>query len=61
MIDITARFNGADTPKATIAMSLEDAAAVSSGKETPVQMFMNGRMYIDRDMAFAMALQPLLT
>lgn len=61
MTEITATFNGADTPRAIIAMSMDDAAAVSSGRETPVQMFMNGRMTIDGDMAFAMALQPLLT
>lgn len=57
---ITAIFNGAETPKAIISMSMDDAAAVSSGKEMPVQLFMNGRMAVDGDIAFAMALQPLL-
>lgn len=59
--EITAVFNGADTPRATLALTLEDAAAVSSGQTNPVQLFMNGGLYIDGDMAFAMGLQPLLT
>ena len=58
---ITAMFNGAQSPKATISLSLEDAAAVSSRQESPIQLFMNGRLAIDGDMAFAMGLQPLLT
>lgn len=60
-VEITAMFNGVQTPKATITLSMEDAAAVSSGKESPIQLFMNGRLAIDGDMAFAMGLQPLLT
>lgn len=59
--EITAVFNGAQSPKATIALSMADAAAVSSGQESPIQLFMNGRLSIDGDMAFAMGLQPLMT
>ncbi len=59
--EITATFNGAETPKATISLAMEDAAAVSSGQESPIQLFMNGRLGIEGDMSFAMGLQPLLT
>ncbi|MDY6903560.1 MAG: SCP2 sterol-binding domain-containing protein [Thermodesulfobacteriota bacterium] len=58
---LTVTFNGAETPRTAISISMDDVAALGSGKELPVQLFMNGRMAVDGDIAFAMALQPLLT
>lgn len=58
---ISAVFNGAEFPKVTLKLSMEDANRISSGQDNPIQLFMSGRMEIDGDMAFAMALQPLFS
>jgi len=58
---ITATFNGARQPAATLKLSLADARALTARKDTPIQMFMNGRLQIEGEMAFALAMQPLFT
>jgi putative sterol carrier protein len=40
---------------------MEDANLISSGKESPINLFMSGKMKIEGDMTFAMKLQPLFT
>ncbi|MBN1364606.1 MAG: SCP2 sterol-binding domain-containing protein [Syntrophaceae bacterium] len=57
--EITVIFNGAQAPKATLKLSMQEANLISSGKESPVNLFMSGKMKIEGDMAFAMRLQPL--
>lgn len=57
--EITATFNGGQTPKVILRLSMEDASRINSGQESPIQLFMGGRMEIDGEMAFAMMLQPL--
>jgi hypothetical protein len=57
--EITATFNRADTPGATLRLSMPEANLISCGKESPVNLFMSGKMKIEGDMAFAMRLQPL--
>lgn len=59
--DITLIFNSSREPKAVFNLSMEDAGRISRGQETPVQLFMGGRMKIDGEIAFAMSLQPLFT
>ncbi|MFO8049842.1 MAG: SCP2 sterol-binding domain-containing protein [Desulfosudaceae bacterium] len=58
---ITAVFNGADTPAATFKLALEDARDLTARRESPIQLFMNGKLQIDGEMAFAMTLQPLFS
>ena len=58
---ITAMFNCSETPKAIMRMSIHDANQVSSGKESPINLFMSGKMKIEGDISFAMRLQPLFT
>lgn len=57
--EIGATFNGAQSPKATLSLSMEDANKVSSKKESPIQLFLGGKLSIDGEMAFALGLQPL--
>ncbi|MBN1471982.1 MAG: SCP2 sterol-binding domain-containing protein [Syntrophaceae bacterium] len=59
--EITATFNGTDKPRVVLRLSMEDANLISSGKDSPVNLFMSGRMKIEGDMAFAMKTQPLFT
>ena len=59
--EITATFNIAEKPKAILRLSMQDANLISSGKESPINLFMSGKMKIEGDMAFAMKLQPLFT
>jgi len=59
--EITATFNGNDKPRAVLRLSMEDANLISSGKDSPVNLFMSGKMKIEGDMAFAMKTQPLFT
>ncbi len=58
---ITATFNGAQTPAVTLKLKMEDARELTAGKESPVQAFMAGKLQIEGEMGFAMALQPLFT
>ena len=57
--EITATFNGADKPRAILRLSMQDANLISSGKESPINLFMSGKMKIESDITFAMKLQPL--
>ena len=57
--DITVTFNGAQTPKVGLRLSMEDANRINRGEGNPIQLFMSGRIEIDGEMAFAMMLQPL--
>jgi len=57
--EITAIFNGAEKPNAVLRLSMQDANMISSGKESPINLFMSGKMKIEGDIAFAMKLQPL--
>lgn len=59
--EITAIFNGTDKPRAVLRLSMQDANLISSGKDSPVNLFMSGKMKIEGDMAFAMKTQPLFT
>ncbi len=59
--EITATFNGTDKPRAVLRLSMEDANLISSGKDSPVNLFMSGKMKIEGDMAFALKTQPLFT
>jgi hypothetical protein len=59
--EITVTFNNAQTPKTVLRLSMQDANLISSGKESPINLFMSGKMKIEGDMAFAMKLQPLFT
>ena len=57
--EITAIFNGAEKPIAVLRLSMQDANMISGGKESPINLFMSGKMKIEGDIAFAMKLQPL--
>jgi putative sterol carrier protein len=57
--EIAVTFNNAQPPKALLRLSMQDANLISNGKESPVNLFMSGKMKIEGDMAFAMKLQPL--
>ncbi|MDY6832247.1 MAG: SCP2 sterol-binding domain-containing protein [Thermodesulfobacteriota bacterium] len=59
--DISGTFNGAQTPKMGLRLSMEDANRINRGEENPIRLFMRGRMETDGEMAFAMMLQPLFT
>lgn len=59
--EITATFNDTQNPKSILKLSLENANLINSGKESPINLFMSGKMKIEGDMAFAMKLQPLFT
>ena len=59
--EITATFNDTQNPKALLRLSLENANLINSGKESPINLYMSGKMKIDGDIAFAMKLQPLFT
>ena len=59
--EITATFNDTQNPKSILKLSLENANLINSGKESPINLFMAGKMKIEGDMAFAMKLQPLFT
>jgi putative sterol carrier protein len=58
---ITATFNGAQTPATTLKLAIEDARALTARKETPIQMFMSGKLQIEGEMGFALAMQPLFS
>ena len=60
-IPITAVFNSAPAPKAVFRLSMENAKELLGRRSNPVQMFMNGTLKIDGDIAFAMALQQFFT
>jgi putative sterol carrier protein len=57
--EITATFNMAENPKAVLRLSMQDANLIIGGKESPINLFMSGKMKMEGDMAFAMKLQPL--
>ncbi len=59
--EITATFNGAPQPAVTLKLAMEDARALTARQDTPIQMFMSGKLQIEGEMAFAMALQPLFS
>jgi len=59
--EITATFNDTQNPKALLRLSLENANLINSGKESPINLYMAGKMKIEGDIAFAMKLQPLFT
>jgi len=53
-------FNGADSPSVTFKAALEDWAKVQSGELPGPMAFMQGKLKIDGDMGFAMALGNLM-
>ncbi len=57
---ITIVFNGADAPRTVMKMKTSDARALAKKEANPVNLFMAGQVKIEGDMAFAMALQPIL-
>ena len=59
--EITATFNDTQKPKSILKLSVENANLINSGKESPINLFMSGKMKIEGDMGFAMKLQPLFT
>ena len=60
-VEITATFNGAQQPAVTLKMGMEEARAVTAREETPIQMFMSGKLQLEGEMAFAMTLQPIFS
>ena len=58
---IVVTFNGGNSPKAILRLSMENAKTLVSKKENPVQMFMAGKLRIEGDLGFAMSTQPLFT
>lgn len=56
---ITFVFNGSETPKATIRLTMDNLAGIIGKKENPVNLFMSGQLQIDGDMGLAMNLQTL--
>ncbi|MEW6076606.1 MAG: SCP2 sterol-binding domain-containing protein [Thermodesulfobacteriota bacterium] len=58
---ITATFNGAKTPACTLKLAIEDARTLTARKDTPIQMFMSGKLQIEGEMSFALAMQPLFS
>jgi putative sterol carrier protein len=54
-------FNGSESPKVIFKAALEDWAKVSSGEIPGPTAFMSGKLKIDGDMSFAMALGNLMT
>lgn len=57
--EITVIFNNVDSPRATLLLSMESANLISSGTESPVNLFMSGKLKIEGDITLAMKLQPL--
>lgn len=58
--EITVVFNGAESPQVTFKAALEDWAKIQSGELAGPTAFMTGKMKIDGDMPFAMALGNLM-
>ncbi|MBI9075934.1 MAG: SCP2 sterol-binding domain-containing protein [Desulfatibacillum sp.] len=57
---IRATFNGAYAPEAKFSLTMDDARLLTTKQTNPVNMFMNGTLKIEGDMAFAMQFQPLM-
>jgi hypothetical protein len=55
--EIAVIFNNADSPRATLRLSMENANLISSGTESPINLFMSGKLKIEGDITFAMKLQ----
>ncbi len=58
--ELSVVFNGTESPQVTFKTSVEDWAKISSGELAGPTAFMTGKMKIDGDMPFAMALGNLL-
>lgn len=55
--EIAVIFNNAETPRATLRLSMENANLISSGAESPINLFMSGKLKIEGDITIAMRLQ----
>lgn len=58
--DIKVIFNGADSPAVSFKAALEDWAKIQSGELPGPMAFMQGKLKIEGDMSFAMALGNLM-
>jgi putative sterol carrier protein len=58
--DIKVVFNGADSPAVSLKAALEDWAKIQSGELPGPMAFMQGKLKIEGDMSFAMALGNLM-
>jgi putative sterol carrier protein len=54
-------MNGAESPEITFGASIEDWAQIATGKLTGPSAFMSGKLKMDGDMTFAMALGNLMS
>ncbi len=52
-------FNGSDSPKATIRLTMDNLVGIISKKDNPVNLFMSGQLQVDGDMGLAMNVQTL--
>ena len=57
--EITATFNNADNPRAILKLSMQEAYLINTGKESPLNLFMSGKMKIEGDIGFAIKMQSL--
>lgn len=57
--EITATFNNADKPTAILKLSMQEAHLINTGKESPLNLFMSGKMKIEGDIGFAIKMQSL--
>jgi len=59
-VSVKVSFNGAESPGTTFKASLEDYAAIAKGELAGVNAFMSGKLKIEGDMPFAMALSNIV-
>ena len=60
-VDMEIVFNGAQTPASTFKCSLDDWAKMSKGELSGMSAFMEGKLKIEGDMAFALSLSALVS
>lgn len=60
-VDMEIVFNGAQTPASTFKCALEDWAKMSKGELSGMSAFMEGKLKIEGDMAFALSLSALVS
>lgn len=54
-------FNAATNPTATIKLTLDDIKNITLNGESPIQMFMEGKLSVEGDLAYAIRTQSLFT
>ena len=59
-LPVTATFNGAAKPEVSIAATSADFAAMATGELNPPTAFMQGKVKLEGDMAFALSLANLM-